>query len=84
MTDFTIRSTTIEIMDDLSVDGQMLKRVLNDINRTNRLLRGYAITISAVERLIRGHPKKSYTILDMGCGDGTMLKKVTVWARREG
>lgn len=80
--DFSIRNTEPEMMDNPAVDELMLGAVLTDINRTNNLLRGNDITINALSALIKKHPKESYTILDMGCGDGNMLRKVVGWAKR--
>jgi len=82
MEDFTQRSTEIEIMDTYSGTTDDLDIILQDINRVNRLLGGYSITLSAVFELIKAHDKKSYTILDMGCAEGTMLRKVAAEARK--
>ena len=72
--DISIRSTEMELMDTPNVDGESLKMALSDINRCNIWLGGAAITRRAVRNLIKNHPKKSYTILDVGCGDGFMLR----------
>jgi hypothetical protein len=82
MVDFKKRSTEIEIMDTFSGTTKELATILHDINRVNRLLGGYSITLSAVFKLLTLENKKSYTILDMGCAEGTMLRKLAKEARK--
>lgn len=81
MVDFTRRSTEIEIMDTYSGSTKELDTILQDINKVNRLLGGYSITLSAVFKLLTLKNKESYTILDMGCAEGTMLRKLALEAR---
>ena len=76
------RNRTPELMDDPNVGESMLEQVLEDINRANQLLNGNRPTITAMNRLVQDYPEKSYTILDVGCGDGTMLREVVRWARK--
>tara|TARA_R110001592_G_scaffold9544_2_gene50514 strand:+ start:257 stop:964 length:708 start_codon:yes stop_codon:yes gene_type:complete len=82
MVDFTRRSTEIEIMDTYSGTTKELDTILQDINKVNRLLGGYSITLSAVFKLLALENKESYTILDMGCAEGTMLRKLATEARK--
>ena len=82
MVDFNKRSTQIEIMDTFKGTTGELDTILQDINRVNKCLGGYAITLNAVFELLTDNTKKSYTILDMGCAEGTMLRKLAIEARR--
>lgn len=82
MVDFKKRSTQIEIMDTFKGATEELDTVLKDINRVNKWLGGYNITLSAVFKLLTCYSKKSYTILDMGCAEGTMLRKLAMEARK--
>ena len=84
MADFTKRNRDQELMDNCVVDGNMLRKVLDDIDRTNTLLGGNHITLKGVERLIQEQDQVSYTILDMGCGNGSMLREVVKLGRRLG
>ncbi|WP_394749069.1 methyltransferase domain-containing protein [Spongiimicrobium salis] len=77
------RSTEQELMDDPRVDSATLREVLKDINRSNAMLNGNGITLNALEKLIKGHSKDQYTIVDMGCGDGTMLKEIALLLRHK-
>lgn len=70
------RSTEPELMDDFHGGVDSLRSVFADINRVNKVLGGNSITITAVAKLIDNHPKEEYTIVDMGCGDGTMLREI--------
>ena len=81
MADFSTRNTDAELMDDPLVEEKVLKKVFEDINRSNRLLSGNRVTIQSVAKLVADYPQESYTILDVGCGDGTMLRKLVLWAR---
>tara|TARA_R110002051_G_scaffold56046_9_gene104061 strand:+ start:60203 stop:60937 length:735 start_codon:yes stop_codon:yes gene_type:complete len=82
MTDFTQRSSEIEIMDTFSGTTKELETILKDINRVNKMLGGNSITLNAVFKLIALENKESYTILDMGCADGTMLRKIALEGRK--
>ncbi|KKL47552.1 hypothetical protein LCGC14_2334390, partial [marine sediment metagenome] len=44
-------------------------------------LGGNSITLKAVERLIKDYKQESYTILDMGCGNGNMLREIVKLGR---
>lgn len=76
MIDTTFRNTDPELMDDPKVPEAVLRKVLEDISRVNRLLNGNRITVKAVDQLIKETPREKYTIVDMGCGDGQMLREV--------
>jgi 2-polyprenyl-3-methyl-5-hydroxy-6-metoxy-1,4-benzoquinol methylase len=82
--DLKTRSHQKEILDDWQGTAQELGLVLNDINRVNRLLGGNNITVNAVFSLIKEHPKASYTILDMGCAEGHMLRALAQAGRKQG
>ncbi|MEO9513303.1 MAG: methyltransferase domain-containing protein [Flavobacteriaceae bacterium] len=74
---FSKRSTGVELMDNPNMEFEVLAAAYKDINRCNNLLGGIAITRKAVWSLVKLDISKSYTILDMGCGDGTMLREIS-------
>ncbi|HUH47093.1 MAG TPA: class I SAM-dependent methyltransferase, partial [Arenibacter sp.] len=76
---FKERSTEQEIMDDPNIDLVALKKVFVDINRVNRVLNGNAITLQAIGKMLYENPQSGYTIMDLGCGDGNMLKQLAVY-----
>ncbi len=71
-------------MDAPDLDRKELQGALVDINRCNLWLGGVAITRKAVGQLINNSPQKSYTILDVGCGDGFMLRQLAKRLRWKG
>ncbi|MDC6405618.1 MULTISPECIES: methyltransferase domain-containing protein [Maribacter] len=82
MMDISTRSTKKERLDDFQGSQKELDFILEDINRVNRLLGGIHITSNAVFRMFREHKQESYTILDVGCSDGDMLRKLALKARK--
>ena len=74
--DFSSRSTVEEYMDDPDLEKESFRKAYLDINRVNTLLGGTNITLRAIKDLMEIHPKESYTIYDMGCGDGHLLREV--------
>jgi len=80
--DLSERSSQPELMDDFREGLKSLRVVFNDINRVNSILGGNNITVNAVAKLIKEHPQESYTIVDMGCGDGNMLREVARYCNK--
>lgn len=77
MRDLKYRSTEIELMDIPDISEKDLKDALYDISKSNKMLGGNKITFKAIENLIKENPlKKEWTIVDVGCGDGEMLRLI--------
>ncbi|WP_273566926.1 methyltransferase domain-containing protein [Maribacter halichondriae] len=83
MIDFSRRSAQLEIMDNMQEGFENLPMVFDDINRVNRMLGGNAITVQAVAKLFHENPKEAYVIVDMGCGDGAMLRELADYCRKQ-
>ena len=81
---FKERSTEKELMDDLSLDEIQIRSILKDITLANKWLGGNNITIKALDRLFKEYPQQEYTIIDMGCGDGSMLREVADHCMKKG
>ena len=47
------RSDAIEIMDDLSMSGELLLKTLDQIASINKWLGGNAITLSGIKKLLK-------------------------------
>lgn len=77
------RSTEQEIMDDLSMEGDVLRKTLDQIAAINRRLGGNKATVNGLHTLLQS---KSGTplirIIDLGCGSGDMLRAVADYGRK--
>ncbi|WP_431121148.1 methyltransferase domain-containing protein [Flagellimonas flava] len=82
--DLTFRSRMDELMDDPNMQFRLLQNAYKDINFCNKWLGGESITLNGVWELVKNDPNKSYTILDMGCGDGNMLLKLSHFLSKKG
>lgn len=70
------RSSQKEVMDSLDFQGDELNNLLLDLKAINKWLGGNYITIDGVNKLIKNHSRdNAVTIIDIGCGDGEMLRK---------
>jgi len=79
------RSTQTEIMDDFSMEGELLKRTLDQIALINKWLGGNSVTINGLQKLWKDLPlEQEITIVDLGCGNGDMLRVVANLARKKG
>lgn len=79
---FPVRSNQPELMDSFNEPIVTLKAVFQDINRVNKFLGGNHITINAIQKIIDKNPQEQYIIVDMGCGDGNMLREIALYFRK--
>jgi 2-polyprenyl-3-methyl-5-hydroxy-6-metoxy-1,4-benzoquinol methylase len=69
------RTDKAEIMDDFSMQGEILREALDKIAKINQLLGGNLLTLHGVQHLLAEIPQSStITIVDVGCGNGDMLR----------
>lgn len=84
MIDTTTRTDAPEIMDDFSMQGKELRDTLDQIARINRLLGGNRITVDGVKKLLSKFPKDyEITLVDLGCGNGDMLRALSDYGYRK-
>ena len=76
------RSHANELMDDPALDTATYHAVLADLARVNRLTFAYLPTLDFLRRAVGR--KARFTLLDVGFGDGDMLRAIARWARRRG
>jgi 2-polyprenyl-3-methyl-5-hydroxy-6-metoxy-1,4-benzoquinol methylase len=77
------RTDETEIMDDFDLEGDELKEALDKIASINQLLGGNQLTLKGVRKLLKKVPYlSSITILDVGCGNGDMLRKLADFGLR--
>jgi 2-polyprenyl-3-methyl-5-hydroxy-6-metoxy-1,4-benzoquinol methylase len=83
--DTSKRSEEVEIMDDFSVDGPMLRKTLDSLDLINKWLGGTGVTLVGLKKVLDKQSKdKLYTIMDLGCGSGELLRKVADFGRSNG
>ena len=71
----TYRTNEPELMDDFDMKGEVLKEALDKISKVNRLLGGNKITLEGVKNILKQHSvKNKITVVDVGCGNGDMLR----------
>ena len=81
--DTTYRSKESELMDDFTMKGELLRDTLDKLGIINKWLGGNRITINAVEKLLkRQQNDRVYTIIDLGCGHGDILRLLADYARK--
>lgn len=83
--DTTYRSNATEIMDDFSMKGELLRDTLDKLGKINKWLGGNRVTLNGVAQLLAGKPKdRTYTIIDLGCGHGDILRLVADYGKKHG
>ena len=71
------RTESTEIMDNFAMEGEILSDALDKIASINQFLGGNTITIDGIKKLLHNKDKSiTYTIIDIGCGNGDMLRKI--------
>lgn len=79
------RTSAPEIMDDFQMEGDSLRQTLDEIAGINQLLGGNRITLQGVQQLLQSIPiSNTVSIVDVGCGNGDMLRTLADAARKEG
>jgi 2-polyprenyl-3-methyl-5-hydroxy-6-metoxy-1,4-benzoquinol methylase len=69
------RTDKSEIMDDFNLEGENLRDALDKIAKINQLLGGNSLTLLGVKSLLKNASSDTeITIVDVGCGNGDMLR----------
>lgn len=81
---FKSRSETPELMDDLQLAGDDLRRNLDELETINTWLGGYHVVLNALDDLLPQLKKAAnpLTLADVGCGGGDMLRAIARWAEK--
>jgi 2-polyprenyl-3-methyl-5-hydroxy-6-metoxy-1,4-benzoquinol methylase len=75
------RTDATEIMDDFALEGKILREALDKIAKINQLLGGNKLTLQGVQSLLFEISKvKEIVIVDVGCGNGDMLRALANFA----
>lgn len=79
------RTNESEIMDDFELEGEVLQDALDKIAKINQLLGGNQLTLQGVKTLLKNQDKNSeITIVDIGCGNGDMLRYIAEYGDANG
>lgn len=70
----TYRTNQPEIMDDFDMEGEVLRDALDKIAKINQLLGGNRLTLEGVKSILKQDTIQKITIVDVGCGNGDMLR----------
>lgn len=82
---FENRSYQAELMDDLTLSNDALRKNLDELELINKYLGGNNVVIEALEKLKTKKiitPQKTIRIADLGCGGGDTLRQIALWAKR--
>jgi 2-polyprenyl-3-methyl-5-hydroxy-6-metoxy-1,4-benzoquinol methylase len=75
------RTDKPEIMDDFALEGEILSKALDKIAKINQLLGGNRLTLQGVKDLLNPIVTTGeITIVDVGCGNGDMLRTLAEYA----
>lgn len=77
------RSLQSEIMDDFDLQGDELRQTLRDLENVNSWLGGNAITKTGIKKLPI-NKSELIRIVDIGCGNGAMLRELSRWGIKNG
>lgn len=82
---FEKRSEEIELMDDLQLSNEDLRRNLDELETINYWLGGHQVVLNSLEKLLPQLRKlnRPVTICDVGCGGGDMLREIAKWAKKQ-
>ena len=78
------RSTQTEWMDTEAVTPADFAACLHDLAQVNTVTLARLPTLGFMRRLVRRHPGRPFRVLDVGCGEGDMLRRLARWAVRAG
>ena len=83
--DLACRAGGPEILDGDDVGPDTYDAVMNDLASVSRVMLAHAPTIGFLERATRGLARGSgISVLDVGFGEGDLLRRIGRWARRRG
>lgn len=83
--DLSRRSTESEWLDDADVNPAELALVLHDLARFNGAMLGYWPVITWLRRATKdARSDQAFTLVDVGCGYGDLLRVIRRWARKRG
>lgn len=71
-----------ELMDDPALPEDTYRAVLADLAQVNRVTLAYRPTLRFLEHALAG--RQRFSLLDVGFGQGDMLRRIASWAQQRG
>lgn len=71
-----------ELMDDPALGAATYRAVLADLSKVNRVTFAYRPTLAFLGRAVGR--RQRFRLLDVGFGNGDMLRRIALWAKRRG
>jgi len=84
MPEFKSRLDAVELMDDFTITDERLIGALDELRWVNRLLGGYATTLSVLRPYLLRRGDRMTKILDVGTGIADYPEVIARWACRQG
>lgn len=79
------RSNQIEMMDDFEIRGNELTKSLDQLSLINLFLGGNQITMNGLNKILKKSSKDiPHKIVDLGCGNGEMLRVIANYGKKNG
>jgi 2-polyprenyl-3-methyl-5-hydroxy-6-metoxy-1,4-benzoquinol methylase len=79
---FKSRSNQKELLDQEEIPAGDLYQNLRELDFINHWLGGYAVSFAALKKILC--PGKPYKLVDIGCGGGDTLKRISRWVKKTG
>jgi 2-polyprenyl-3-methyl-5-hydroxy-6-metoxy-1,4-benzoquinol methylase len=83
---FKHRCLQRELLDDFALSGRELEKNLQNLSLANRFLGGNALVLKALKQVLHEWPHltdQTFTIADLGCGGGDILRTIARWANKK-
>ena len=83
MPNFSKRVYEEELMDDLDCQGEVVHQTLKELETINTLLGGNRVTIDGIQKLLQRARVENFSLADLGCGGGDILRLISRWATKK-
>lgn len=78
------RAIAEELMDAPDLDAATYAAVVGDLAKANVVTMAARPTLGFLARALKNRERRTYRLLDVGFGDGDMLRRISRWAARRG
>lgn len=79
----SFRTNQAEIMDNFELSGKELENILAELENINKWLGGNKVTLNGIKKILgQNSDEKEWHIVDVGCGNGSMLREIAHWGKK--